>query len=196
MSGTPACSGSRAGSDKEGAQLTHGDDGRPGGGADSRLPGDPALPRLLLDSYERLTGVSLLPADVGRDEAAQWLYEAAPFCVLAHDTAPDPRFVYANKAAQRCFEYTWAEFTALPSRLSAEAPNRAERQRLLDQVSRQGYASGYQGLRVARSGRRFWIEDGTVWQLVGADGAVRGQAAAFPRWRDADPGGMQDEAQA
>lgn len=169
--------------------MTHGDDERPGGGADRRLPGDPALPRLILDSYERLTGASLLPAGVGRDEAARWLYEAAPFCVLAHDAAPDPRFVYANKAAQRCFEYPWAEFTALPSRLSAEAPNRAERQRLLDEVSRRGYASGYQGLRVARSGRRFWIEDGTVWQLVGADGAVRGQAAAFPRWRDADPGG-------
>lgn len=148
------------------------------------FPDDPALPRLILDSYERWTGRSLAPAGMGSVEAVAWLYEAAPFCILAHDAAPDPRFVYANAAAQRCFEYSWAEFITLPSRLSAEAPNRAERQRLFDQVSRQGYASGYQGLRVARSGRRFWIEDGTVWQLADAGGAVHGQAATFPRWRD------------
>ncbi len=150
------------------------------------IPGGPALSRLILDSYRRLTGTPLVPAGV---DAARWLYEAAPFCVLAHDAAADPRFVYANSAAQRCFEYSWAEFTALPSRLSAEAPNRVERQSLLDQVSRQGYASGYRGLRVARSGRRFWIEDGTVWQLADAGGAVHGQAAAFPRWQNVDADG-------
>ncbi len=143
------------------------------------------LPRLILDSYARLTGSPLVPVDTGGIEAVRWLYEAAPFCVLAHGTAPDPRFTYANRAAQRCFEYSWDEFIQLPSRLSAEAPNRDERQRLLDQVARQGFASGYRGLRVARSGRRFWIEDGTVWQLLDADGKAHGQAACFPRWRDA-----------
>lgn len=121
---------------------------------------------------------------MGDIEAVGWLYEAAPFCVLAHNTASDPRFVYANAAAQRCFEYSWAEFTTLPSRLSAEAPDRTERQSLLDQVARQGYASGYRGLRISRSGRRFWIEDGTVWQMTDAGGTVHGQAAVFPRWRD------------
>ena len=138
-----------------------------------------ALPRLILDSHERLVGTCLAPAGV------RWLYETAPFCVVAHDTAADPRFVYANRAAQRCFEYSWEEFTALPSRLSAGPADRAERQALLDQVARTGWASGYRGLRVAKSGRRFWIEDGTVWQLVDAAGVVRGQAATFPRWRDA-----------
>ena len=143
------------------------------------------LARLILDSHARLTGKPLVPADTGGLDAARWLYEAATFCVLAHDTAADPRFVYANRAAQRCFEYSWDEFRHLPSRLSAEAPDRDERQRLLDQVARQGFASGYRGLRVARSGRRFWIEDGTVWQLLDAEGVARGQAACFPRWRDA-----------
>lgn len=122
---------------------------------------------------------------MGRNEAASWLYKEAAFCVLAHDTAADPHFVYANEAAQRCFEYSWAEFVTLPSRLSAETPNRAERQSLLDQVSRQGYASGYRGLRIARSGRRFWIEDVTMWQLADSAGVVHGQAAAIPRWQDA-----------
>ena len=92
---------------------------------------------------------------------------------------------FANRAAQACFEYSWDELTALPSRLSAEAPNRQERQALLDKVAAQGYATGYRGLRIARSGRRFWIEDGIVWQLIDAAGVLQGQAATFSSWRDA-----------
>ena len=55
---------------------------------------------------------------------------------------------------------------------------------LLDAVARHGFAAGYSGVRIAKSGRRFLIEDGVVWQLIDRDGAVRGQAATFPRWRD------------
>jgi len=172
------------------ARLMHADDREPDNdGADHGLPSGHALPRSILDSYERATGSSLVPAGIADGEAARWLYEAAPFCVLVHNTAPDPHFIYANQAAQRCFEYSWAEFTSLPSRLSAESSNRAERQGLLDQVSRHGYATGYRGLRIARSGRRFWIEDVTMCQLTDADGAVRGQVAIFPRWRDAEADG-------
>src|SRR5262245_51859263 len=79
----------------------------------------------------------------------------------------------------------WDEIVLLPSRLSAEPVDREERQKLLDDVARQGFATGYSGLRIAKSGRRFWIEDGVVWQLIDEDGAVRGQAATFAKWRDA-----------
>ena len=48
-------------------------------------------------------------------------------CVLAHNTEPDPIFIYGNKAAQACFGYTWDELTSLRSRLSAEEPKREER---------------------------------------------------------------------
>jgi PAS domain-containing protein len=97
--------------------------------------------------------------------AARWLYREAPFCALAHNTDRDAIFIYGNKAAQACFEYTWDELTSLRSRLSAEEPNREERQCLLDAVKRHGFATGYRGLRIAKSGRRFWIENVTVWQL-------------------------------
>ncbi len=100
--------------------------------------------------------------------------------MLAHDGASDPRFVYANRTAQRRFGYAWDEIVGLPSRLSAEAPDRAERQRLLDAVARDGFATGYSGIRVERSGRRFPITDGIVWQLVDAQGRLYGQAATFP----------------
>ena len=142
---------------------------------------DHAFFKLLTESFRRIVGVSLVNEELGPD----WLYHEAPFVVVAHNTDADPRFIYANKAGQNCFEYPWDEFVTLPSRLSAELPNRAERQRLLDAVTRNGFISDYRGLRIAKSGRRFWIEDGIVWQLVDRDGIRCGQAATFSRWKDA-----------
>jgi hypothetical protein len=145
------------------------------------LATDPAFYRLLAGSHARLVGRPLMADEAGGDDAAKarWLYERAPFCVLAHNTDADPVFVYANRAAQECFEYGWEEMTRLPSRLSAQAPDRAERQRLLDEVERAGFIGDYRGLRIAKSGRRFWIENATVWQLIDEDGVPRGQAAMF-----------------
>src|SRR5262249_11718739 len=100
------------------------------------------------------------------------------------NTEPDPRFIYANRTAQTCFEYSWDEFTSLRSRFSAEAPDRIERQRLLDAVTRDGFVTGYRGVRIAKSGRRFRIEGGTVWQLYDVGGTWRGQAAVFRSWQD------------
>jgi hypothetical protein len=113
------------------------------------------------------------------DPSPHWLYHHAPFCLVAHDGNSDPRFVYANLTAQRCFEYPWDEFVGLPSRLSAEAPNRAEREALLASVAAHGYAEGYRGLRIAKSGRRFWIENVTVWNVDDAEGRYLGQAAMY-----------------
>jgi hypothetical protein len=135
---------------------------------------------LLTGSYERLVGKALVPA--GAD--AEWLYEQAPFAVLAHDGSEDPKFIYANKCAQACFEYDFAEITELPSRLSAGPADRAERQALLEAVAQRGFMSGYRGVRVAKSGRRFLIEDGIVWELIDAEDRRHGQAAAFSSWRN------------
>lgn len=141
---------------------------------------DPDFFTLLTTSYLRAVGMPL----VADGQGPEWLYANAPFALLSHNTDADPRFVYANATAQRCFEYPWAEFITLPSRLSAEAPNRDERQRLLDAVARDGYISDYRGVRISKSGRRFWIEDGTVWELFDAAGKRRGQAAIFKSWTD------------
>ena len=141
---------------------------------------DPQFFALLTGSYRQLVGKSLVPAGAG----PEWLYEEAPFAALAHDGSDDPKFVYANKCAQSCFEYDWDEITKLHSRLSAEPGDRAERQALLDQVARHGFMSGYRGVRVAKSGRRFLIEDGIVWELIDAEGRRHGQAAAFSSWRN------------
>ena len=36
-----------------------------------------------------------------------------------------------------------------------------------------------------KSGRRFWIERATVWNILGRDGARYGQAALIRGWSDA-----------
>jgi hypothetical protein len=135
-------------------------------------PGARALDRgfcgLLLGSHARLVGSPLVPPDWSDRQGGT-----------------DPRFIYANNAAQSCFEYDWAEMTSLRSRFSAGPSDREERQRLLDAVSRQGFISDYRGMRIAKSGRRFWIENATVWELIDEAGRRHGQAAAFRQWRDA-----------
>jgi PAS domain-containing protein len=144
------------------------------------LSTDPAFFALLTGSYARIVGTPLVPQ--GAD--ANWLYREAPFIVLAHGTDPDPNFIYANKAAQACFGYSLKEFLGLRSRLSAEQADQAARQKLLDQVARNGFLAGYSGVRIAKSGRRFRIEDGVVWELTDRDGVRHGQAATFGNWRN------------
>jgi len=141
-------------------------------------PEDSEFFALLSGSFARLVGRPL-----GAPSAA-WLYREAPFVVVAHNTEPDPRFVYANRAAQACFGYGWEEFVTLPSRLSAEAGLREKRQAVLEAVTRHGFVAGYSGIRIAKSGRRFRIWDTVIWQLIDEAGAVHGQAATFSRWED------------
>jgi hypothetical protein len=148
------------------------------------LATDPDFFDLLVSSYRRAVGREPAFLEPGVHHSAEWLYARASHCVLAHNTDADPRFIYANRAAQTAFEYDWDEITSLPSRLSAEPIDREDRQRLLEAVSRHGFATGYSGVRIAKSGRRFLIEEGVVWQLIDRDGAVRGQAATFAQWRD------------
>jgi PAS domain-containing protein len=148
------------------------------------LHSNPAFYQLLADSYAKLLGHPLVPQAMPAVEASEWLYESAPFAVLAHNTDPDPLFIYGNKAAQRRFEYSWDEITRLPSRLSAEALNREERQQFLARVQRFGYEAGYKGVRITKSGRRFMIEEATLWQLLDANGKLHGQAVVIPHTRD------------
>lgn len=154
-------------------------------GAANRFHADHAA--LLIDSHRRLTGRDLLPDPPALPaDRARALYHA-PFVVLSHDRATDPVFTYANLAAQRVFAMTWDQIVGLPSRFSAEAPAREERQRLLERVARFGYIDDYQGVRIARSGERFLIRNATVWNLAAGDGCVVGQAAAFAEWTPLAP---------
>jgi PAS domain-containing protein len=143
-----------------------------------------AFAHLLSRSFTEVMGAELVPDGVSEQTATHFLY-TAPFGLLAQDRSPDPLFVYANLAAQKLFEYSWDEFVGLPSRLSAGEQDRAGRQAFMDSVRRNGYADGYRGQRVAKSGRRFWIEDTTVWNVVTPESGMVGQAALIRHWTDA-----------
>lgn len=137
---------------------------------------------LIAESFARLTGRSLLQ---GAAVSADALWNA-PCAILAHGTEPDPVFFYGNRLTLELFEVTAKQLLRMPSRLSAETLDRAERARLLDQVSRYGVIEDYAGVRISATGRRFRIERATVWNLIDGSGAMHGQAAAFDHWTRLD----------
>jgi hypothetical protein len=134
--------------------------------------------QLLCASYRRWTNRPLVETTAPQVDQVQALWEA-PFAVVAHDTAADPVFNYANACALHWFAMDWPAFTQLPSRLSAEPLAREERARLLARVAEHGYVDDYAGVRIAANGMRFMIRNAIVWNLVDEQGCYRGQAARF-----------------
>jgi hypothetical protein len=132
------------------------------------------LERLLEASYRTVVGRDLR-ADAGGD-----LYDS-PAALLMHGNEVDPVFCYANSTAQALWGLTWDEFIRLPSRLSAEPPVQAERDRLLARVRANGFIDDYQGVRIAKDGTRFRISGAVVWMVV-VGVTTYGQAALFREW--------------
>jgi len=137
---------------------------------------------LLRRSLRELTGRDLVEGNPSDAAAAEMLFRA-PFVLLTHNRDPDPVLTYGNRQALELFALTWEQLTAMPSRLTAEAPDREERRRLLAEVASRGFIDNYAGVRASRSGRRFLIARATVWNLTDASGRVCGQAATFSEWR-------------
>lgn len=137
---------------------------------------------ILCASYTRLTGRELVSAQLTPQQQVEVL-DAAPFAVVSHGTQADPIFNYANLTALTLFEMDWPAFTRLPSRLSAEALERSERERLLARVAQDGFVDDYSGVRISASGRRFRIVGATVWNLHDEHGQFYGQAALLSQWR-------------
>ncbi|MBA3314436.1 MAG: MEKHLA domain-containing protein [Planctomycetota bacterium] len=150
-----------------------------------RRPGVIEHSQCLLDSYARLLGHELLPRDGPPEEQSRRLYDA-PFVVLSHGVEADPILNFGNAAALALWEADLPTFTSMPSRLTAEAPRREERARLLERVSRDGFIDDYSGIRISSTGKRFFIERATVWNLFDRDGRPAGQAATFSEWRHLD----------
>lgn len=133
---------------------------------------------LIAESFSRVTG-GMLAGSTDDPAPALWQLSAA---VVAHGTEADPVFFYANRAALVLFGFPAVEFVRLPSRLSAEPGGREARAELMARVTADGFVSGYSGVRIAASGKRFRIAGATVWNLIDTAGTLRGQAATFSRW--------------
>lgn len=138
--------------------------------------------QLMCSSYCSLLRRDLVDPNLDAVAAAKALFEA-PFVVVSHNAAADPVFNYGNQAALDLFEMSWEEFTRLPSRCSAEPPNREERARLLAAVTTQGFIDDYAGVRIAKTGKRFLIKHVTVWNLIDPQDKYCGQAAVYSHWQ-------------
>ena len=136
----------------------------------------------LLASLRRWTGRDLVDPQLPMIDQARRIF-AAPFALLSHNTADDPILNYGNRAAIQLFELSWADLVQTPSRLTAEPVHRDERARLLDAVARNGFIDDYRGVRVSKTGRRFVIEQATVWTVLDTQDQSYGQAAVFSAWK-------------
>ena len=139
----------------------------------------------LVESYKRLTGNDLLAYNGMNSDASFSIIEQldnAPFVLLSHGLGDDPIFNFGNKSALELFEIDWQGLTKMPSRLSAEAINQADREYLLETVTRQGYIDDYSGVRISAKGKRFMIKQAIVWNIIDAKGDYFGQAAIFSHW--------------
>lgn len=137
--------------------------------------------QLLLDSFRHWIGRDLLQRAGGPEEQAHALF-MAPFVVVSHGTQEDPILNYGSHLALTLWEMTWGELLQTPSRMTAEAVNRAEREWMLERARAQGYVDNYRGVRISNRGTRFLVEDAIVWSVIDKAGRRQGQAATFSRW--------------
>ena len=135
----------------------------------------------LLDSFHYWMARELIERKGPPDEQARMLFHA-PFVVVSHGTESEPILNYGNQAALDLWEMTWEQLMRTPSRRTAEPENREERARMLALAEEQGYFTGYRGIRVSMTGKRFLVADATVWNIVDQQRRRIGQAATFSRW--------------
>jgi hypothetical protein len=143
----------------------------------------------ILDSHQRVFERPLIAEPAGGLvplQRAQALFSSERL-VLAHDAAdpaadPGPRLIYANRAALRLWRRPWDAMVGMPSRLTAEPGERAERAQALGRAQRLTAIGDYAGIRMDSRGRRFRIEGARLWTLLDERGRPLGQAASFARW--------------
>ena len=135
-----------------------------------------AIATAILDSHRDRVGTELVDrtGDPARD--AERL-RSAPVVVLCHDGGEDPVFVYANEAAARQWGTSVDALLGMPSRLTADPGQRADRAAALARAMRAGVVRDYAGERRGLDGSRFVIEEAVLWRVD----ALPGQAAAFRR---------------
>jgi hypothetical protein len=136
----------------------------------------------LINSFRHWTGNSLLDVNGVPQEIAQVLFEA-PFVLVSHGIESDPIFNYGNRKALELWELSWEEFITMPSRKSAEEIVQEERDRLLSEAATKGFISNYSGIRTSSNGKRFYIENTILWNVLDEENQHCGQAAFFSSWK-------------
>lgn len=147
-----------------------------------RVPSvDVAWVQRLLDSHALWMKEELIDRSGSIEAQSERLF-VAPFVVASHLDSADPVLNYGNRQALDLWETTWEEFTATPSRLTAEPVLREERAQMLRRVTARGFVDDYRGVRISRTGRRFLVHRAAVWNVLDEVGSRLGQAVAFSDW--------------
>lgn len=136
----------------------------------------------LLNNYAKYLGKQLITRTGDPLVEAEKLF-LAPFVVVSHNQAPDPILNYGNQIALELWEMNWEDFCQTPSRCTAEPINREERQQMLTIAAQQGFIDNYQGIRISRSGKRFFLNKAIIWNLFNSQAEICGQAATFSDWQ-------------
>ncbi|HIK38626.1 MAG: MEKHLA domain-containing protein [Geminocystis sp.] len=137
--------------------------------------------KILLDSYKDLFGKELIERSKDALKDSENLFHA-DFVVFSHNTNPDPLYNYANKKGLQLWEMTWEELVKTPSRTTTEPLLREERERLLKQTAEKGFVCNFKGIRISKTGKKYYIKDITLWNLRDEKGLFCGQAATFSQW--------------
>ena len=116
-----------------------------------------------------------------REFQARALFDS-PIVVVSHGTEADPILNYGNQTALDLWELSWQQLLTMPSRLTAEPVNRAEREWMLEQARGRGFIDTYRGVRISGTGRRFLVENALIWNVLDACYEPIGQAATFSQW--------------
>jgi hypothetical protein len=134
-------------------------------------------------SYKHCFSESLFDVEY-QDEALVEKVWNAKFALVSHGAQEDPIFNFANQAALDLFDMDFDTFTRTPSRQSAENEKltQEERNALLKEVTEKGCIDNYSGVRISAKGRRFFVKNARVWNLIDSNGSHVGQAAILTEW--------------
>ena len=137
----------------------------------------------VVEAFARVTAKSLVDeAGLDPDALGRSAY-FGDFALLCHRGGADAVLNYGNAFALRLWQCDWSSFVTTPSAATTPMEVSGARDLLMQKVSRDNFVRGYSGERIDRTGRRFLIQDVTVWRLLDAAGNSFGMAAFFRRYR-------------
>ena len=131
----------------------------------------------VLNSFEKLTGKKIINRRSPEEDFLE--IENGRFVLVSHNGAEDPILNYGNQFALKVWEMNWEDFIKTPSRKTAEADLRKNRDEMLKTVSKKGYFDKYGGIRISSTGKRFKIKNAVIWNVNDENDNYLGQAAYF-----------------